>query len=76
MSIFDAFARFLRLDDYPNQPGIVKFPETEAEQVERYMYEALAYEEVQRAGVPAAAQPALVATVIINGETYGVFKKE
>jgi len=46
---FDAFARFLRLDDYPNQPPIVEWPMSEIERVELQTYEALAYAETVRA---------------------------
>lgn len=30
---YEAFARFLRLDDYPNQPEIVEWPMTELERL-------------------------------------------
>ncbi len=48
---FDAFARFLRLDDYPNQPEIVEWPMTEFERVEQATMQALSCMEVERAAL-------------------------
>lgn len=43
---FDAFARLMRLDEYPNQPEIVDWPMTELEYIEMQTLEALAAGEI------------------------------
>lgn len=52
---FDAYARFMQIDAYPNQPEIVEWPMTELEKVEMDTLQALACMKAKQMAAEAVA---------------------
>ncbi len=55
LSPIEAYARFQRIDEYPNQPEIVEWPMTELEKVEQATMCALSVMEAERMAAAAVA---------------------